>query len=131
MEKEEARLPTEEEALGAMLDYVFSCWGVGEKAAARHRVFERDGWRCAVPGCTSMQNLHDHHIEFRSTGGSNDPGNRVTLCAFHHLRGIHANRLRCTGQAPHGLTWQIGLRPGAAPLAQYASADRECRPGQM
>ena len=125
MERADGRLPTEGEALGAVLDYVFASWGVGRKAAARHRVFERDGWCCAVPGCTSMQNLHDHHIQFRSAGGSDDLGNRVTLCAFHHLRGVHANRLRCGGRAPDGLTWQIGIRPGGAPLAAYASGDRE------
>jgi hypothetical protein len=51
--------------------------------------------------------------------------NRVALCAFHHLRGIHAQRVRCVGRAPDGLTWQIGIRPGAAPLATYTSGDRE------
>ena len=127
MEKDEGRLPTEGEALGAMLDHVLACWGADGKVAARHRVFERDGWRCAVPGCTSMQNLHDHHIRVRSAGGSNDPANRVTLCAFHHLRGVHAARLRCGGRAPDRLTWQIGLRPGAAPLATYRSGDVELR----
>jgi hypothetical protein len=37
----------------------------------RHRdpVFARDGWRCAVPVCTSRRNLHDHHLVFRSRGG--------------------------------------------------------------
>jgi hypothetical protein len=125
LERDDGRMPTEGEALGAVLDYVFACWGVGKKAAAHHRVFERDGWLCAVPGCTSMQNLHDHHIQFRSAGGSDELGNRVTLCAFHHLRGVHANRLRCVGRAPDGLTWQIGIRPGAAPLAAYASGDRQ------
>jgi hypothetical protein len=127
MEMDAGRLPTEGQALGVILDYVFSCWGVGDKVAARHRVFERDGWLCAAPGCTSMQNLQDHHIVFRSAGGSNGPENRVALCAWHHLRGIHAERLRCTGRAPDGLTWQMGIRPGAAPLVTYVSGDREIR----
>ena len=117
-------LPTEGQALGAMLDHALSSWGsLDGNVAARHRVFERDGWLCAVPGCTSMQNLHDHHIRFRSAGGSDAPENRVTLCAFHHLRGVHAQRLRCLGRAPDGLTWQMGIRPGAAPLATYRSGD--------
>jgi hypothetical protein len=128
MEREDGRLPTEGEALGALLDYVFACWGVDKKAPAHHRVFERDGWQCTVPGCTSMQNLHGHHIQFQSAGGSDDPGNLTSLCAFHHLRGIHANKLRCTGRAPHRLIWQIGLRPGRAPLATYTSGDREISP---
>jgi hypothetical protein len=124
MEGEIGRLPTEGEALGVMLDHVLSSWGaLDTKVAARHRVFDRDGWRCAAPGCTSMQNLHDHHIRFRSAGGSDAPENRVTLCAFHHLRGVHAERLRCVGQAPDGLTWQMGIRPGAAPLIAYRSGD--------
>jgi hypothetical protein len=127
MERDVGRLPTEGQALGAMLDYALSCWGLGEKATARNRVFERDGWRCLAPGCTSMQNLHRHHIEFRSAGGSDDDDNRVSLCAFHHLRGIHAGRLRCIGRAPDRLTWQMGIRPGAAPLATYVSGDREVR----
>ena len=106
-----------------MLDHVFFIWGVRTKVPARHRVFDRDGWRCAAPGCTSMQNLHDHHIRFRSAGGSDAPENRVTLCAFHHLRGVHAARLRCVGRAPDGITWEMGVRPGAAPLATYRSGD--------
>jgi hypothetical protein len=70
-------------------------------------------------------NLHDHHIRFRSAGGSDAPENRVTLCAFHHLRGVHASRLRCLGRAPDGLTWQLGIRLGAAPLVAYRSGDRQ------
>jgi hypothetical protein len=125
MERHIGRLPTQGEALGAMLDHAFSCWGVGDKVSPNHRVFDRDGWRCAVPGCTSMENLHGHHIHFRSAGGSDDPANRVTLCAFHHLRGVHAERIRCGGAAPDGLTWQLGIRPGKAPLVTYRSGDRQ------
>ena len=128
IEKETGRLPTEGQALGVMLDYVFECWGIGKgKIDPRHGIFERDGWICTVPGCTSMQNLQDHHIIFRSRGGSDDEGNRTALCAFHHLRGVHGGRLRCTGRAPDGLTWQIGIRRGAAPLVTYTSGDREVR----
>jgi hypothetical protein len=124
IESEIGSLPTQGEALGAMLDHTLSSWGaLDKKVAARYRVFDRDGWLCAVPGCTSMQNLHDHHIRFRSACGSNALENRVTLCAFHHLRGVHAARLRCVGRAPDGLTWQMGIRPGAAPLVTYRSGD--------
>jgi hypothetical protein len=106
-----------------MLDHAFAAWGEDAKVPARHRVFARDGWRCAAPGCSSMQNLHDHHVRFRSAGGSDAPENRVTLCAFHHLRGVHAGRLRCTGRAPDGLRRQLGIRPGAPPLLSYRSGD--------
>jgi len=123
VEAETGRLPTAGEALGAMLDHAFAAWGEDAKVPARHRVFARDGWRCAAPGCSSMQNLHDHHVRFRSAGGSDAPENRVTLCAFHHLRGVHAGRLRCTGQAPDRLRWQLGIRAGAPPLLSYRSGD--------
>jgi len=107
-----------------MLDHVLVTWGAfDETVAARHRVFARDGWRCAVPGCTSMQNLHDHHIRFRSAGGNNMLRNRITLCAFHHLRGVHGGLVRCTGQAPDGLRWEMGLRPGVTPRLAYRSGD--------
>jgi len=121
---EDEVVATAGEALGVMLDHAFLTWGVlDEKVAARHKVFARDGWRCATPGCTSMQNLHDHHIEFRSAGGSDEPDNRVTLCAFHHLRGVHAGVLGCVGRAPDGLRWELGIRPGVTPLMAYRSGD--------
>ena len=113
---------------GAMLDHVLSAWGLDGKTAARYEVFARDGWRCAVPGCTSMQNLHSHHIRFRSAEGSDAPENRITLCAFHHLRGVHAGRVRCTGRAPDGLRWEMGIRPGVAPLLSYRSGDLRVPP---
>ena len=47
-------LPTAGEALDAMLDHAFAAWGADQaKVPARHRVFARDGWRRAVPGCSS------------------------------------------------------------------------------
>ena len=107
-----------------MLDHVLSTWGViDEKLAASHRIFARDGWRCATPGCSSLQNLHDHHIRFRSAGGNDAPANRITLCAFHHLRGVHAGLLRCVGRAPDGLRWEMGIRPGVTPRLVYRSGD--------
>jgi hypothetical protein len=132
MEQDLGRLPTEGEALEAMLDHVLATWGALDgKIAARHKVFARDGWRCAVPGCTSMQNLHDHHIRFRSAQGSDDLENRITLCAFHHLRGVHAGLLRCVGRAPDGLRWEMGIRPGVTPRLAYRSGDIRVRvPGR-
>ena len=98
-------------------------------AQPRHRdpIFARDGWRCAVPACTSRRNLHDHHVLFRSHGGGNTRENRVTVCAWHHLRGIHAGRVRAWGEAPDGITWELGVRPGRPPLLRlegdrYAAA---------
>src|SRR5204863_2630 len=55
----------------------------------RHRdpIFERDGWRCAVPACTARASLHDHHVVYRSRGGDHARNNRVAICAAHHLNG--------------------------------------------
>ncbi|HXC52890.1 MAG TPA: HNH endonuclease signature motif containing protein [Candidatus Limnocylindrales bacterium] len=80
-------------------------------SAPKHRdpVFERDGWRCAVPGCRSRRNLHDHHVLFRSLGGGNAQGNRITVCASHHLHGLHAGRIRARGRAPLGIVWDMPL----------------------
>ena len=97
-----------------VLEHVCGEW----ESQPRHRdpVFARDGWRCAVPACTSRANLHDHHVLYRSAGGDNSRENRVTVCAWHHLRGIHLGRIRAHGAAPHAIIWQIGLRRGRPPL---------------
>ena len=125
MERDEGRLPTAGEALGAMLDHVLSAWGaLGGKVAARHKVFARDGWRCATPGCTSMQNLHAHHIRFRSAQGSDALENQTSLCAFHHQRGVHGGTLRISGEAPDALWFELGTREGRPPLIRYRSGDR-------
>ncbi len=119
------RLPTEGEGLEAMFDHAIAVWSAPESRVSRaHRVFARDGWRCTVPGCSSFRNLHDHHIVFRSAGGSDDLSNRTTLCAWHHLRGVHSGIVRCMGRAPGGLRFELGLREGQSPLAVYRSGDR-------
>jgi hypothetical protein len=118
LERQTGCFPTAGEALGAMCDHVLEAWTTGvEPGTTRRSVFPRDGWRCAVPGCTSMRNLHEHHVVFRSRGGSNDRDNRITLCAFHHLRGVHQRQIRITGSASHGLRYQL-------PLEGFASGDR-------
>jgi len=83
------------------------------EASGKHRdpVFARDGWRCAVPGCTSRKNLHDHHMEFRSHGGGNERENRIANCAGHHLHGIHEGTVRCSGRAPDDVYWELGVLP--------------------
>jgi hypothetical protein len=50
-----------------------------------------------VPGCTSYRNLHDHHIHYRSAGGSDDLSNR--------------------GRAPDALRFEL-------PLATYGPGER-------
>jgi hypothetical protein len=99
-------------------------------SAPKHRdpVFERDGFRCAVPGCRSRCNLHDHHLVFRSLGGDHARDNRITVCAAHHLHGIHAGIIRAEGRAPDRLEWEMGCAPGKRPLMRlhgdrYVDAD--------
>ena len=117
------------DALEAMLDHALATWHPKRRTRRDYRVFERDGWRCTAPGCTSYRNLHRHHIVFRSKLGSNKDGNLTTLCAWHHERGIHRYVLRCTGTAPDALRFELGLRGEAPPLAVYRSAEvREVHP---
>jgi hypothetical protein len=110
-------------SFGQMLDHALSTWLSMDPAKRVDPVIARDGWRCAVPGCMSRRNLQDHHIEFRSHGGSEDLDNRITLCAFHHHRGVHAGRVRIRGLAPDGLVFELGVRADGPPLARYRSGD--------
>jgi hypothetical protein len=126
IERRNGRTASEGEALDAMLEHAFETWERPfAKLRREHRVFARDGWRCSVPGCTSYSNLQDHHIDFRSRGGSNDLANRTALCAWHHLRALHVDGVvRVKGRAPGGLRFELGVRRGQAPLAIYRSGDR-------
>jgi hypothetical protein len=124
IERLEGRTVSESEALAAMLEHFLAVWGRGQPRAPKsHAVFERDGWRCTVPGCSSYRNLHDHHIRFRSAGGSNDLANRTTLCVWHHLRGVHAGAVRCSGTAPGALHFALGLRANRPPLVRYGPGE--------
>jgi len=135
IERQTGRMPTEGEAFEAMLDHAADAWmPPGSRVRAAHRVFARDGWRCTAPGCSSYRNLHDHHIVFRSAGGSDDLDNRTTLCVWHHLRGVHAGVVRCAGKAPHALRFELGLRGDRAPLLSFGPGERleasRCAGGQ-
>ena len=92
----------------------------------RYRIFERDGWRCAVPGCTSYRNLHAHHIQPRSRGGGDEDENQITLCAWHHLRGVHATGV--VRIARGGQRFELGVRPDGPPLAVYERDDVRVSP---
>jgi len=110
-------------ALDALLRHVIAYW----ESTPRHRdpIFERDGWRCTVPACSSRRSLHDHHLVFRSRGGGNARVNRTTICAAHHLHGVHAGTIRAWGEAPDAIRWELGVRSGAPPLLTYVG-DRRC-----
>ena len=97
-----------------LLEHVKAEW----LSQPRHRdsIFRRDRWRCAVPACSSRKQLHDHHIVFRSRGGDHGGDNRITVCAWHHLRGIHGGVVRASGTAPADVIWEVGVRTGRRPL---------------
>jgi len=116
---------SEGEAFEAMLDHAITAWIARDARTRRdHSIFERDGWRCAVPGCTSHRHLQVHHVVFRSQGGGNEAENLITLCAWHHQRGVHGGLVRITGLAPDRLRFELGLRRGHPPLVVYESGDR-------
>jgi hypothetical protein len=51
MERIAGQMPTEGDAFEAMLDHALDSWGHPSASLRRtHRVFDRDGWRCTVPG---------------------------------------------------------------------------------
>jgi len=76
----------------------------------RHRnpIHEREGWRCRVPACSARRNLQEHHVIFRSRGGDNARTNRISICAWHHLRGIHTGVVHAHGDAERAIHWRLG-----------------------
>lgn len=101
-------------AFERILAHAFLVWN----SQPRHRdpVFERDSWTCQVPACTSRCHLHNHHVIFLSHGGGNGLQNRITVCASHHLHGVHAGIIRAAGSAPHAIVWELGCRGQTRPL---------------
>ena len=59
-------------------------------SALCQRVMTRDGWKCR--SCNFRNNLHVHHIIYRSQGGEDASWNLVTLCEPCHS-GEHAGNL--------------------------------------
>ena len=79
---------------------------VAERRTLQKRILERDGFCCKFPGC-SRAAAHVHHILLRSQGGTDDEWNLVSLCAVHHLRGVHGGYIRISGRAPDELVWEL------------------------
>ena len=106
-----------ERILSAFID----SWSVRADPTWRrhHRIFERDAWRCRVPGCTSRRNLQVHHVVFRSQGGDDEDANLAVLCAAHHLQGIHRGRVRCHALPGGLLAWEFAPDPHDEPLARF------------
>ena len=113
------------DALEAMLDHALATWRPKKRTRRDYMVFERDGWRCTAPGCSSYRNLHRHHIVFRSHQGSEStpisprcargttsaectgtscaaPASRRTGCASSWVCGRTARRSRSTDRGRCG-----------------------------
>ena len=76
-------------------------------APRRREVLMRHGGLCAVPGC-SRSAQHEHHITYRSRGGSDETSNLLGLCVIHHLRGVHPGNLTVVGRSGDLLEWRFG-----------------------
>jgi hypothetical protein len=82
------------------------------QSRVRQQALERAGYRCEVPGCACRTNLHVHHIQRRSQGGSDELENLAVVCASHHLRHLHGGTMRVEGEDPTTRIWEIGLQEG-------------------
>lgn len=99
------------EVLFQILGEFLTTWDRKEvrSAATQHHILERDGYHCAVPGCSARRGLEVHHIVFRSQGGKHGAENLITLCAVHHRLVLHETHgIACRGAAPHALHWRVG-----------------------
>ncbi len=57
-----------------------------------------------------------HHMRYRSAGGSDDLDNQISLCAAHHLHGVHMGWIKVDRVGPDRIRWQLGVRPGFEPI---------------
>lgn len=85
-----------------------------EYAALCQEILNRDGWKCRY--CGFRNNLHVHHIIFRSDNGPDESWNLITLCSSCH-NGVHF-------EAQDGI---YGLRLDSGYLEQPADANKEVK----
>jgi hypothetical protein len=103
------RWRSESECLLGVASHFIEAWRDLPQARStpQRRALRRDGHRCQVPGC-SRAAVHAHHVRYRSRGGGDEAENLVSLCAAHHLHGVHRGFVRVRGVAPGGLEWELG-----------------------
>jgi len=107
-----------------MLDHVIEAWLEQGAAFKDYADFNRDLFRCTAPGCTARRSLQSHHLVFQSAGGPDEAWNRTTICAWHHLHGVHAGVMRCLGEAPDNLVFELSVCAGRPPLVRYSAERR-------
>ena len=121
------------EAVEKLLDSFMETWDDHRAGRLRReqRIMRRDGWCCTVPCCSSMQQLHVHHVRFRSRGGGDEESNLTTLCVSHHLHGVHqGGRVIVEGRAPERLRWVLGVRDDGPPVMRFEGERRMLGPGE-
>jgi hypothetical protein len=96
------------ECLTRIAEHFIEVWepALTVRSTLQRQVLERDKGLCTVPWCSKAAN-HAHHIVYRSRGGSDDLANCTSMCAVHHLQGVHKGRIRVWGSAPHALHWEV------------------------
>jgi len=57
------------------------------------------------------------HVRFRSAGCPEEAWNELSLCAPHHLLGVHGGSVLVRGRAPDGLSFVLGESGVAAARA--------------
>ncbi|CAN5727246.1 hypothetical protein BH11MYX3_BH11MYX3_37000 [soil metagenome] len=72
----------------------------------RRKVFVRDRFQCAVPGCRSCRYLEVHHIVRRADGGDHRMSRLLLLCDGHHKL-LHDGVLAIHGDAPDRLVFEL------------------------
>jgi hypothetical protein len=83
---------------------------VNRSLSRSQKIRARDLGCCQAPGC-SRRGAHAHHVVFEGRGGGHAEMNLISLCAFHHLVGIHEGFMTVRGLAPDRLVWTAGGRP--------------------
>jgi hypothetical protein len=108
---------TSGECIGLIAAHFVEVWKrVGaRRMTLQQRILRRDRWLCQVPGCSKAA-AHVHHIIPRSAGGTDDEKNLISLCAAHHLHGVHMGWVRVWRVGEDRLRWQLGVRPGFPPI---------------
>jgi hypothetical protein len=91
-------------------EFLRSYADVAAAMRASYPLFERDGWRCSVPGCSAHGPLHLHHIVFRAHGGGDEAENLTSmcdLCRYRHKSHYAEHRIipRRLGASPETGGW--------------------------
>lgn len=94
-------------------------WGTHRHAAppaVRRAVLERDGGQCTATDdngdrCTTPA-TDVHHLTEHADGGTDDPNNLASLCAWHHRRitAAHAHATRWRTNRKRQISKHPGLR---------------------